>query len=114
MRHQDRQDHVLGEQHVADICLSTGVTQFGAQPSSLLLSSSVFTPKAPPSPDSMKFQIGAKVLIEGNRSGTVRYFGPVSGKPGDWVGVELDFALGKHDGTAAGYHLFHSLTHKHI
>ena len=79
-------------------CLSTGVARFGAQSSSLTVSFASWTKHL-----EMKFHIGAKVLIEGNRSGTIRYFGPVSGKPGDWVGVELDFALGKHDGTAAGY-----------
>lgn len=81
-------------------CLSTGVTRFGAQSSSLTVSFSFLDNTF----GEMKFHVGAKVLIEGNRSGTIRYFGPVSGKPGDWVGVELDFALGKHDGTAAGYH----------
>lgn len=97
------------------ICLSTGVNRFGAQPSSLLLSGcSLSTDNYTPSIVAlplMKFQIGAKVLIEGNRSGTVKYFGPVSGKPGDWVGVELDFALGKHDGTAAGYLILCFINH---
>lgn len=51
----------------------------------------------------MDVQIGSKVLIEGGRSGVVRYYGPVGGKAGSWVGVELDFALGKNDGTVAGY-----------
>ena len=53
------------------------------------------------------FEAGTKVLIEGNRSGVVRYYGPVDGKSGQWVGVELDFALGKHDGYVGGYPLLY-------
>jgi CAP-Gly domain-containing linker protein 3/4 len=51
----------------------------------------------------MNIQIGSKVLIEGNRTGIVRYYGNVLGKSGNWVGVELDFALGRNDGTFEGY-----------
>lgn len=52
----------------------------------------------------MDVHVGAKVIItEGNRTGIVRYYGPVGNKEGIWVGVELDEALGKNDGTIAGY-----------
>ena len=60
------------------------------------------------------FEAGTKVLIEGNRSGVVRYYGPVDGKSGQWVGVELDFALGKHDGYVGGYPLLFSSIGRNI
>lgn len=40
--------------------------------------------------------------IAGERTGTLRYFGPIALAPGDFCGVELDGPDGKHDGTVRG------------
>jgi dynactin complex subunit len=60
----------------------------------------------------LAFQLGDRVLIEGpssangdeefERSGTINYIGKTEFKEGDWIGVELDTATGKNDGSVAG------------
>jgi hypothetical protein len=55
----------------------------------------------PPSVRSSTFQLGDQVIV-GNRRrlrGTIRYYGPTLFAEGDWVGMELDVAEGKNDGT---------------
>ncbi|XP_068948574.1 kinesin-like protein KIF13A isoform X4 [Petaurus breviceps papuanus] len=42
----------------------------------------------------------------GNKTGIVRYIGPVDFLAGTWVGVELNVQMGKHDGTVKGKEYF--------
>jgi dynactin complex subunit len=42
--------------------------------------------------------VGNRVLVNGLKSGTLRYIGTVQFAPGHFCGVELDQADGKHDG----------------
>ncbi|XP_074843704.1 kinesin-like protein KIF13A isoform X2 [Carettochelys insculpta] len=51
--------------------------------------------------------MGEQVCVGGNKTGTVRYVGPVDFSPGIWVGIELSVQLGKHDGTVKGREYFH-------
>jgi dynactin complex subunit len=42
--------------------------------------------------------VGNRVLVNGLKSGTLRYIGPVQFAQGLFCGVELDQPEGKHDG----------------
>jgi dynactin complex subunit len=58
--------------------------------------------------DDHQFQVGAKVGVRfrpGER-GIIRYRGEVAGKPGIFLGIELNKATGKNNGTANGTHYF--------
>ena len=48
-------------------------------------------------------EIGDRVSIGGARFGTIKYIGPVNGREGKWVGVELDSPEGRNDGSVNGY-----------
>jgi dynactin complex subunit len=53
----------------------------------------------------MTFSIGDRVALNDGRLGVVRYFGPVMfGSGGLWVGMELDLATGKNNGSVEGYY----------
>mmetsp|Transcript_120959 Transcript_120959/g.301835 ORF Transcript_120959/g.301835 Transcript_120959/m.301835 type:complete len:497 (-) Transcript_120959:223-1713(-) len=65
-------------------------------------------PAAPLVPDGAangKLNIGEKVSWKG-KSGTVRFVGPTSFAPGEWIGVELDSADGMHNGIVLGQRYF--------
>lgn len=47
---------------------------------------------------SYSFNVGDRVLVNGLKSGTVRYTGRVQFATGIFCGVELDEPDGKHDG----------------
>lgn len=50
------------------------------------------------------FGVGDRVSLDDGRLGTARYHGDVFfGKRGIWVGLELDSATGKNNGTVEGY-----------
>ncbi|XP_072460031.1 kinesin-like protein KIF13A isoform X3 [Notamacropus eugenii] len=49
--------------------------------------------------------VGEQVCL-GNKTGIVRYIGPVDFLAGTWVGVELNVQMGKHDGTVKGKEYF--------
>ena len=48
------------------------------------------------------FKIGDRVWVGGTKAGHIRYIGVTKFAPGDWVGVELDEAQGKNDGSVGG------------
>ena len=63
----------------------------------------------------MSVELDKRINIRDGVGGVVRYCGPVKGKPGIWVGIELDECRGKNDGSyqneryfscAPGYGLF--------
>jgi len=51
------------------------------------------------------FQVGSKVFAAGKR-GIVRFIGETSFSPGTWVGMELETADGKNDGSVQGVRYF--------
>ncbi|XP_040190264.1 CAP-Gly domain-containing linker protein 4 isoform X2 [Rana temporaria] len=63
---------------------------------------------APPagSPEQPEFQPGDRVLVVGQRIGTVRFYGKTSFAPGHWCGIELDKPHGKNDGSISGVQYF--------
>ncbi|XP_029446583.1 kinesin-like protein KIF13A isoform X3 [Rhinatrema bivittatum] len=50
--------------------------------------------------------VGDQVCVGNNKTGTVKYIGPVDFSHGVWAGVELCGKLGKHDGTVEGREYF--------
>ncbi|KAM6453880.1 kinesin-like protein KIF13A isoform 5-T5 [Liasis olivaceus] len=51
--------------------------------------------------------VGEQVYVDDNKTGIVRYIGPVDFSTGTWVGIELHVQMGKHDGTIKGREYFH-------
>lgn len=51
------------------------------------------------SESSSRLHVGSRVTVSGSKNGTVRYMGPTEFAHGTWVGIELDDALGKNDGS---------------
>ncbi|XP_059504616.1 CAP-Gly domain-containing linker protein 4-like isoform X3 [Stegostoma tigrinum] len=51
-------------------------------------------------------KIGDRVVVVGQRSGTVRFYGKTSFAPGYWYGIELDKPNGKNDGCVGGVQYF--------
>ncbi|XP_074065888.1 CAP-Gly domain-containing linker protein 4 isoform X2 [Macrotis lagotis] len=51
-------------------------------------------------------QVGDRVLVVGQRIGTVRFFGTTNFAPGIWCGIELEKPYGKNDGSVGGVQYF--------
>jgi len=47
-------------------------------------------------------KVGQRVVIGGNKTGTLRYFGATHFAKGEWAGIELDEPIGKNDGSVEG------------
>ncbi|KAJ7414604.1 CAP-Gly domain-containing linker protein 4 [Willisornis vidua] len=56
-----------------------------------------------------EIQIGDRVLVVGQRTGTVRFCGTTKFAPGFWCGIELDKPHGKNDGSVGGVQYFSCL-----
>jgi hypothetical protein len=50
--------------------------------------------------------VGHTVRLTSGALGTVRFMGRTTFAPGDWVGIELDVADGRNDGSVEGVHYF--------
>ncbi|XP_053315466.1 CAP-Gly domain-containing linker protein 4 isoform X2 [Spea bombifrons] len=57
-------------------------------------------------PERGDFHAGDRVLVVGQRTGTVRFYGKTSFAPGYWCGIELDKPHGKNDGSISGVQYF--------
>lgn len=55
---------------------------------------------------STSWKIGQSVLLNDGRSAIVRFVGNLHFTTGEWVGVELENATGKNDGSAKGERYF--------
>ncbi|XP_061102125.1 CAP-Gly domain-containing linker protein 4-like isoform X1 [Conger conger] len=51
-------------------------------------------------------RLGERVLVVGQRTGVVRFYGKTSFAPGFWLGVELDKPSGKNNGSVGGVQYF--------
>uniref|UniRef100_A0A3P8RLD1 Si:dkeyp-47f9.4 n=1 Tax=Amphiprion percula TaxID=161767 RepID=A0A3P8RLD1_AMPPE len=51
-------------------------------------------------------RIGERVLVVGQRTGVVQFYGKTSFAPGLWLGIELDKPSGKNDGSVGGVRYF--------
>ncbi|NXT53794.1 CLIP4 protein, partial [Pluvianellus socialis] len=85
----------------------TRVSSASSKMSAGLYGSSVATRKNPF--DEGEIQVGDRVLVVGQRTGTVRFFGTTKFAPGFWCGIELDKPHGKNDGSVGGVQYFSCL-----
>lgn len=53
-----------------------------------------------------EIESGDRVIVAGQRKGTVRFVGETKFAPGIWYGIELDRAAGKNDGSVSGVKYF--------
>ncbi|XP_051868913.1 CAP-Gly domain-containing linker protein 4-like isoform X1 [Pristis pectinata] len=51
-------------------------------------------------------QIGDRVVVVGQRSGTIRFYGKTNFAPGYWYGIELDKPNGRNNGSVGGVQYF--------
>ncbi|KAM3849552.1 CAP-Gly domain-containing linker protein 4-like [Diretmus argenteus] len=51
-------------------------------------------------------RLGERVLVVGQRTGVVQFYGKTSFAPGLWLGIELDKPSGKNDGSVGGVKYF--------
>ncbi|KAF3701490.1 CAP-Gly domain-containing linker protein 3 Cytoplasmic linker protein 170-related 59 kDa protein [Channa argus] len=51
-------------------------------------------------------RLGERVLVVGQRTGVVQFYGSTSFAPGLWLGIELDTPSGKNDGSVGGVRYF--------
>ncbi|KFV94365.1 CAP-Gly domain-containing linker protein 4, partial [Eurypyga helias] len=56
-----------------------------------------------------EIRVGDRVLVVGQRTGTVRFCGTTKFAPGCWCGIELDKPHGKNDGSVGGVQYFRCL-----
>lgn len=77
---------------------SLSQTAATAPPSQSAASASLAT--ANTAPHTLK--IGDRVVIGGNKEGTLRYFGATHFAKGEWAGIELNEPIGKNDGSVEG------------
>ncbi|KAM6459915.1 CAP-Gly domain-containing linker protein 4 isoform 2-T5 [Liasis olivaceus] len=59
--------------------------------------------------DEGEIQIGDRVLVVGQRTGILKFYGTTKFAPGLWCGIELDKPHGKNDGSVAGIQYFRCL-----
>lgn len=60
-----------------------------------------------PASDEVKIKVGDKVFITGvEKEGVIKFIGTTKFKPGKWIGIVLDHAGGKNNGTVAGVKYF--------
>ncbi|XP_071996071.1 CAP-Gly domain-containing linker protein 4 isoform X2 [Engystomops pustulosus] len=59
-----------------------------------------------PTSEQTEFQPGDRVIVVGQRLGTVRFYGKTSFAPGYWCGIELDKPHGKNNGSISGVQYF--------
>uniref|UniRef100_UPI00398E4A3A CAP-Gly domain-containing linker protein 4-like isoform X2 n=1 Tax=Pristiophorus japonicus TaxID=55135 RepID=UPI00398E4A3A len=59
--------------------------------------------------DKTDIQIGDRVVVVGQRSGMVRFYGKTNFAPGYWYGIELDKPNGKNDGSVGEVQYFNCL-----
>ncbi|MEE6473638.1 hypothetical protein FKM82_010116 [Ascaphus truei] len=57
-------------------------------------------------PASADLKLGDRVLIAGQKVGTLRFCGPTEFALGQWAGIEMDEAEGKNDGSVGGIQYF--------
>lgn len=71
------------------------------------LAQSSLPPQAPPtSSNAPQFSVGDKVMVDGQKEGTVGFIGATQFARGVWAGIILDTPDGKNDGTVSGIRYF--------
>lgn len=53
-----------------------------------------------------ELRLGDRVLVVGQRIGTIKFFGTTNFAPGYWYGIELEKPHGKNDGSVGGVQYF--------
>ncbi|XP_026147844.1 CAP-Gly domain-containing linker protein 4 isoform X2 [Mastacembelus armatus] len=92
--------------------LSSRTTASPALPSSgtSVLTTAGFRSRTPSASSSVfessEVHLGERVLVVGQRTGVVQFYGKTSFAPGLWLGIELDTPSGKNDGSVGGVRYF--------
>ncbi|XP_025109929.1 CAP-Gly domain-containing linker protein 3-like isoform X2 [Pomacea canaliculata] len=63
-------------------------------------------PRGPSVSETGDNEVGDRVIVAGQRKGTIRYMGETQFAPGFWFGIELDRPVGKNDGSVKGVRYF--------
>ncbi|KAK5857066.1 hypothetical protein PBY51_010333 [Eleginops maclovinus] len=81
-----------------------------SSPDNTALPSSGFRSKTPSASSSVcggpEVRLGERVLVVGQRTGVVQFYGKTNFAPGLWLGIELDKPSGKNDGSVGGVRYF--------
>lgn len=64
------------------------------------------SPRANGTDETLGFQVGDNVMVAGQKNGVVRFIGKTQFAEGFWLGIELQQAVGKNDGSVAGVRYF--------
>jgi len=56
--------------------------------------------------EDVKYSAGQRIIAGQFGKGTIRFVGSINQKQGTWIGIQLDKADGKNDGSVQGVHYF--------
>ncbi|XP_052775253.1 CAP-Gly domain-containing linker protein 3-like isoform X2 [Mya arenaria] len=86
--------------------VDSGVQEKGASSASFRRSQGLVKSRTNSISSLAEIEPGDRVIVAGQRKGTIRFVGETKFAPGNWYGIELDRAAGKNDGSVNGVKYF--------